>query len=242
MKDLRPISLTHSLILFGIPGIIFYLNVKIVIPYLSDKTNMNQYVLWIIIGTLFLFLPLFVLTLAMLKIDRYEFKWKVISERLMLRKVTLEDIKWIFLGLAAATLCTSVILLIWWISPIPFNIMDLKEMSPIKVQALTGQSRMVILALPIFFFFNYVGEEILWRGYILPRQQLIYRKYAWIMSGVLHGIFHFCFGIKALIPFIPFLMLMPFVVYKTKNTYTSIIVHAVIGAPMQIMVALGFIS
>jgi len=36
--------------------------------------------------------------------------------------------------------------------------------------------------------------------------------------------------------------MISFVVCKTKNTTTAIIIHALIGAPMQIMAALGFIS
>ena len=37
----------------------------------------------------------------------------------------------------------------------------------------------------------------------------------------------------------PMLILMPLVVSKTKNTWTSIIIHTLIGAPAQVMIILG---
>lgn len=41
---------------------------------------------------------------------------------------------------------------------------------------------------------------------------------------------------------IPIYLVMPFVVYKTRNTTTAIFIHALLGFPMQLLVALGFIS
>ncbi|MCB7302854.1 CPBP family intramembrane metalloprotease [Bariatricus massiliensis] len=52
------------------------------------------------------------------------------------------------------------------------------------------------------FFFNYVGEEILWRGYILPRQlNSNYGKYAILINALFHCSYHFVFGINMLMSF-----------------------------------------
>jgi membrane protease YdiL (CAAX protease family) len=95
----------------------------------------------------------------------------------------------------------------------------------------------------VFFFFNYVGEEILWRGYILPRQmKASYGKYAVVINALFHCVYHFAFGIQPLIMMFPMMILMPLIVAKTKNTWTSIVVHALIGAPSQIMIIWGIIG
>lgn len=52
------------------------------------------------------------------------------------------------------------------------------------------------------FFFNYVGKEILWRGYILPRQlNSNYGKYAILIYALFHCSYHFVFGINMLMSF-----------------------------------------
>ncbi len=128
------------------------------------------------------------------------------------------------------------------VSPYNIDLSKLKEISPIEAQPLTGKERYLLLLLPLFFFFNYVGEEILWRGYILPRQEVSLGKWAWAVNGILHGVFHMSFGILTIIITLPFMLLIPFVVYKTKNTTTAIIIHAFVGAPMQILVSMGILS
>ncbi len=211
------------------------------IPYLKYSWGMNTYPVWVIVGTLFLFLPLFLLTLFMLKKDNYKLDWRTIVLRLRLKTPDKTDWQWIIFGLLSAAVLVGGIIFFFTILPLSIDISQLKELSPIETQPLTGKERFILLLLPIFFFFNYVGEEILWRGYILPRQELALGKYSWIVNGVLHGVFHLSFGLIFLIMFIPMLLLMPFVVYKTKNTITAIIIHALLGVPMQVLVSLGLI-
>ncbi|SEL85374.1 CAAX protease self-immunity [Alkalibacterium putridalgicola] len=41
-----------------------------------------------------------------------------------------------------------------------------------------------------FLFFNILGEEFWWRGYILPRQEIVHGQYTWILHGLLWTLFH----------------------------------------------------
>jgi hypothetical protein len=50
------------------------------------------------------------------------------------------------------------------------------------------------------------------------------------------------FSLKAMLFFIPFMLFLPFIVYKRKNTYLSIIIHFLMGAPTQLFIALGIFT
>jgi len=92
------------------------------------------------------------------------------------------------------------------------------------------------------FFFNIVGEEILWRGYILPRQELQHGKYAWVINSALWLVFHACFGLDLIILLLPILITIPYVAYKTGNTSIGILTHGLLNGPMFVLVALGLIK
>jgi len=243
MKELKPIKLIPSILLFLIPGIAFYLNINVLVPFIANKTNWNSYVIWMFTGTFFLFGLLFVLTFILLKIDGYKLNWGTIKKRLRLKKITLKDLLWIIIGMLICAIISGFLIWIYSLLSESFKITDLKEMSPIKIVPLTGNVRFFLLFIPIFYFFNYVGEELLWRGYILPRQEITkYGKYAWIVNMLLHWVFHLAFSIKAMLFFLPFMLLMPYLVYKRKNTYISIIIHFLLGAPTQLFIALGLFT
>jgi len=86
------------------------------------------------------------------------------------------------------------------------------------------------------FFFNIVGEEILWRGYIQARLQ---GKYSWLLCSFLWLLFHLPFGIDLMIMLIPVITIIPYIFYKTKNTLVGILIHGVYNGPLFVLVALG---
>jgi membrane protease YdiL (CAAX protease family) len=241
MKEIKPIKMGYSIVLFLIPGIVFYLLVKVLMPYLLETLSINDVLLWTIVGTLGLFAPLFLLSLILMKADGYPLNWATVSTRFRLKRMEKTDWLWILGGFGVCTAISGIVLGIWALSPIPFDINDLRKIAPIEVQQLEGIEMLIFLPMLVLFFFNYVGEEFLWRGYILPRQEVALGKYAWLVSAGLHTVFHFLFGLKAMIPFAPFMLLLPYVAYKTKSTTNSIIIHALLGAPMMVLVSLGLI-
>ena len=241
-NSIKRIGIINSLLLFLMPGLLFWFHMKWSVPLLANIWPLSSYATWLIVGTFFLFLPLFLLTLVLMKMDGYILDKKNILNRLRIKKMKSKDWGWIFGGLLIAALLAGGIAYFLTILPLGIDVSDLKDISPIETSSLIGMERFFLLLLPVFFFFNYVGEEILWRGYILPRQEVNFGGYAWLINGLLHIVFHMGFGITAMIVSIPIFLMIPFVAYKTKNTTTAIIIHAIIGAPMQILVALGFIS
>jgi membrane protease YdiL (CAAX protease family) len=77
------------------------------------------------------------------------------------------------------------------------------------------------------FVFNILGEELWWRGYILPRQELAFGARAWIVHGVLwtlfHAFYHTTLGV--LVSYLPTTLGISFVAQRTRSTWPGIIAH-----------------
>ena len=143
-----------------------------------------------------------------------------------------------FSGLIVALLITILIIQLLKLSPYNFNLKKMENFLPITLRPLVGLEMLFLVFFPVSFFFNYVGEEILWRGYLFSRQELVFGRWTWVISGVLHTIFHLHLG-PIIIPFFPFLFAIPFVYAKTKNVYIVILMHSLLGAPSDLLLALG---
>ncbi len=126
---------------------------------------------------------------------------------------------------------------------VKFGIHELETTPPfMKFNSFVGKEKLLLLVWVIMFFFNMYGEEILWRGYIMPRQELKQGKYAWLINGSLWILFHTCFGIDLIIILLPIMFILPYAVYKTKNTNVGILIHAILNGPMFVLVSLGVIQ
>jgi hypothetical protein len=44
---------------------------------------------------------------------------------------------------------------------------------------------LALMMMTIHFAFNIVGKEFSWRGYFLPRQELAFGKWTWLVRGIL---------------------------------------------------------
>lgn len=80
----------------------------------------------------------------------------------------------------------------------------------------------------LLLVFNIIGEEFYFRGYILPKQELVFKNYTWLIHGILWSFFHI-FKWWEMIGLIPLTMLLPFIVQKTKNTTVGIMIHSLIN-------------
>ncbi len=102
-----------------------------------------------------------------------------------------------------------------------------------------GSEKLLLLVWLPMFFFNIVGEEIAWRGYVQTRLK---GSWEWILCSLLWLIFHLPFGLDMIIMLIPCFIIVPYVFHKTKNTLTGIFIHGIFNGPIFILVALGIIK
>lgn len=81
----------------------------------------------------------------------------------------------------------------------------------------------------IGWFFNIFGEELLFRGFLLPLNEKSFGKQAWIFQGILWGFWHL-YWFWQFIPLTIFVSLpLLFVTQKTKNTWVAIIIHGLLN-------------
>jgi membrane protease YdiL (CAAX protease family) len=71
---------------------------------------------------------------------------------------------------------------------------------------------------------NIAGEELWWRGYILPRQELQHGRWTWLVHGVLWALFH-SFKWWVVPAMLITCLVIPFVAQRTKNTWPGIVIH-----------------
>jgi membrane protease YdiL (CAAX protease family) len=89
------------------------------------------------------------------------------------------------------------------------------------------------------FVFNILGEELWWRGYILPRQELAFGRTTWVLHGVLWTLFHafYHYNLGILVSYLPITLATAFVAQRTRSTWPGIIGHLVsnLGIPLLML-------
>lgn len=240
MKPFKPISFRQAFVLFAGAGIIFYIIIRVLVPYLSETIPIHPLLLWSILGCLLLFLPLFLLALFLTAKEGHKLTLEIVKERLRLNALTKRDLLWTAIGVLFSLAATGTVMVAWNNLADIIGMQKLDEITPfIRFDPLQGYELLILLAWLPMFFFNIIGEELLWRGFILPRQEAAYGKYAWLINAALHLLVHICFGFPLILTIIPLVLVIPFVVTKTRNTYTGMIIHAAINGPAFILIALG---
>jgi membrane protease YdiL (CAAX protease family) len=230
-------GLVASLLYFGIPAAVLVAFVYIGIPTL-ENAGLSPFMAYLIA----LLLPLVAMLIASLVAFRMEGNpptWSALKERFRLRPLKGRDWLWtIGLGLfgliaTGAFTALATLLIIAGVIPIPASIpaaldprIQMTSLDTLE-QLVGGPIKGNWLFLSVYFvllFFNIVGEEFWWRGYILPRQELAFGKNTWLIHGVLWCLFH-AFKYFHYIGLLPVTLALSYVAQRLKNTTPGIIAH-----------------
>ncbi len=94
----------------------------------------------------------------------------------------------------------------------------------------------VLLTL-VLLFFNIIGEEFWWRGYILPRQELAWGRWTWLVHGILWMLFH-AFKYWDWLALLPGCLGIALMAQRRRNTVPGIIVHLIVNGSSAIGIIL----
>jgi membrane protease YdiL (CAAX protease family) len=86
----------------------------------------------------------------------------------------------------------------------------------------------VVIVFFVVLFFNVFGEELWWRGYILPRQELAFGRWTWLIHGTLWCLSH-AFKYWDYLTLLPFTLGLAYVSQRLRNNVPAIIAHYVLN-------------
>lgn len=240
-KPIAPLSLFASLLLFGIPSAFFWYIAYGLIPQLTGPAGLHPALAWFT-GGITIFFPLFLLAFALPFLDGYR-SFSSLRERLRLRSLSGRD--WRIVGYSMLIIggATGAIMGIAALLHTYAGIPQLQT-SPsfIKFEPFTPSERWMLSVWSVMFLFNILGEELLWRGYILSRQEASLGKNAWIANAAGWMLFHLCFGPSLMIMLLPIIIVLPYAVQQTKNTLVGMLIHALLNGPSFVLISLGILQ
>lgn len=258
-EKFQPMGWGLSLLYFGIPAILFFLGFHILMPAINKAADIAPFYGYLI-GVGLPLLGLFLAALVALRLEGHPLIWAATSKRFRLKRVSWK----MWLGTLAIFVLANIFigiltvlnntLLGQGIIPIPGNIPGFLQpvaaqfaSDPLSIyEAAFGGLAGNWLALASYtalIFVNVIGEELWWRGYILPRQQLAFGKYTWLVHGLLWWGFH-AFKWWDILPLLAPTLLISFLAQRSQNTWPGIIIHFLVNGlaiPLIALAVLGLI-
>ena len=234
----RASVITESLCYFLGGAIALFVAVQCGIPFLHEAYGVAPLIGWwlasgIIVAGLFI---------GAILAARYRTKAKSRREILLalnIRSMNKTDTLWAIGGLLGVVALTGIVVTVFD-KLFSLNLLSQDSYASfLRMEKLKPNEYWLFLAWLPYFFFNIVGEELMWRGYLLPRQSATLGRYAWILNGVLWAIFHIGIGWRIAIVLLPIEFIVPYVVQKRQNTWLGIIIHGLYNGSGFVMVALG---
>ena len=235
--DLKKLGFVSSFSIYIPAAILMFALTKYLIPYLSKITGQETILFWFIVAGLGVFTPLIITAIMILKSEGFNISKSTWTKRLRFRKITTKNLLWSIAGLILVGVFSGVIIKVLEL------IIGKFDHSPafMSFEPLTkGRYWLLLIWFP-YWILNILGEELLWRGLMLPRQEIAFGKHAWLIHGLGWGLFHIAFGWQLLITLIPIIFIQPYIVQKTKNSWVGVIIHGGLNGPSFIAICFGLI-
>lgn len=240
----KPMYLSNSLLWFGGWAATFILSVYVLMPRLSD--SLSEFERFSVSMTL----PLVLMFITAIVIYRIQYGRSLQGFKTSYRihHIRLMDIVWGIIISVIAMACMGAFsalsnyLISLGIIPVPNNLplilnpnaeFNHATLSHMVGGQILGNWRVIVIYF-IMLFFNITAEELLWRGYILPRQELAYGKKAWLIHGLLWTLFH-SFKWWDMISLLPVCLLISYIAQKRQSIWPGFIAHYIVNGMGLIM-------
>lgn len=234
---IKKLGLAGSLAIYISAAVLMFCLTKYLIPYLSEITGQEPVIFWFLVAGLGIFTPLIITGILILKKEGYKLNWETWVHRLRFRKISISDVIWSVGGLIVVGILSGVVM------KVMEAIIGQFDHSPsfMTFEPLTPGRYWILLLWFPYWLLNIFGEEFLWRGVMLPRQEVAFGKYTWLIHGTGWGLFHVAFGWHLMITLLPLIYIQSFIVQKKKNSWIGVMMHAGLNGPSFIAISLGLI-
>jgi len=244
--QVKPISLTASVLIFGVAGLLFLLVEQVLVPVFAEK-GLHPAINFLVLGSPHV--AFFAAALIAYRKEGGVWSWHHFCKRFRLHTI---KGKTIFLALlyAAISIGSYVVVftlgkpLVQWVHdlfPPPVVINEIMGKRPMFVGFELSGNWWLLGLFFIRYFFNVMGEELLWRGYLFPRQELTHGKHTWVVHGLLWTGFHLFAPYNALMV-LPGALFMSYIVQRYRNTSFFIVEHALMNAIPGIGIVAGIMG
>jgi membrane protease YdiL (CAAX protease family) len=248
---LEPISFWQSILIFAIPGIIFFFAFYVVMPTLTKRGVKSFFAYSISLG-----IPAFGMFVAAIIAYVQEgnpLDWNSVLVRFNYHAMSGKEWLWtlgaliiIFVGFGFGSQFSKRLIakgvlklpksLPAWIDPTKTSLKTLEQ----SAGGLQGNWSAFFVFLLVFIF-NVLGEELLWRGIVLPRQMIAMGTIAWLAHAVLWALFHF-FKWWELIGLLFVALPLTFIAYYLDNNTPALILHAMLNVSTLIVILQGVLK
>lgn len=219
--SLKPIPFWQSSILFlGSGGVAAFL-INGVVPWLVTLGFEGYSALMISSVILFGFLT--VVMLALYLGEGRKLRWPDIKERLRIRNISVKQ--WLLVAVGVLIVIVSYIGLQFTVGPIMKMMPDWLT-APHQFDDPIDRSGdyIALVWFSALIIFNVVSEELLWRGYLLPRQELQHGRHTWWIHGIQWTCFHW-FKPWDLIVLLPGALVYGWLCTRTKSMIPGLVLH-----------------
>jgi len=249
---LKPMPFWMSLLFFGIPSTAGWVSVYIIMPTLNKLGFPMFWNFWFCLT-----LPLagmLITALVAYRLEGRAWNWQEFKSRFRLKPVRGKDWWWVL------ALIASIGLYLFLRQIISSRLASLPGFAfpsylPSILDPRLSQTSIptdylgvpllgnwwVLLVIFAVLCINIYGEELLWRGTILPRQELTHGKWTWLVHGLLWTFFH-SFWKWDVLAILPGALLLSFVAFRLKNTTPGIIYHWTNNGLTLVATALGILG
>lgn len=233
--SIQPLPLALSILYFAVPALLLVLGFYVLMPALERRGLLPYYAYAIGLG-----LPMLGMLIASLIAYRLEgnpWTWSAFTARFRYLPLTGKD--WLLtIAIFAAEMLiymaisriTAAVIASGKV-PLPANLPAFINPRTVFAQdaldTAMGGLRGNWLALILNFLLlivNVVGEELWWRGYIFPRQELALGQWVWVAHGLLWAVFHI-YKYWDVGNLVPLSLGLSLAVYLTRKSTPGLLIH-----------------
>ena len=235
-ERLQPLPLWGSVIAFGAPALLMVFSYHLFMPWLIGAglpAAESFAVAHIAPMAILLAVSLHVFH----NVEGWPLTWSAFSRRFRYPRLTL---KVALLGVGAFILLNIAYGVFSQASVALFDLSPaagiIASVADVLGESVQGRWEIIFLFVMVLVF-NVVGEELWWRGIILPRQELAHGRWTWVVHGLLWTAFH-AFKWWDLVGLLPVCLIIAYISQRTKNNWPALIAHGLFnGLALFLVVA-----
>lgn len=234
---MRPLGLGQALLYFGIPAAVGSASLLGLLPWMLRR-GMSPFVTFNVTFGVPLALMLAAAVIAY-RLEGWPWSMSAFHERMRLERLDWRLVLW-GVGVGLFFLAVQPVLTLLqkplsqvrlYTAPSEFTALRAALVSSTEFLGIpmAGEWWLLLWGLVLLIVLNIFGEELWWRGYILPRQELAHGRWAWLVNGVLWAAFHIFYHttLFSLVSYVPGCCAIAYVAQRTRSTWPAVIGHTI---------------